>query len=126
MAGGVVLAGAAADAVVARLSPATSIVSSAGRRRFLMSCSFRCAGTHTSSPVATDANATCKGVLRDAYAALTRSSCGSSQTCVFPTRRMDVGLAVELRVQLGAEEDRPRGVVQPEKQHDAAGERAVR
>src|SRR5205814_2020738 len=34
--------------------------------------------------------------------------------------------SVELRVQLGAEEDRPGRVVQPEQEHDRAGDRAVR
>jgi hypothetical protein len=39
---------------------------------------------------------------------------------------MDVRLSIELRVQLCAEKQRERGVVQPEQQDDPAGERAVR
>jgi hypothetical protein len=39
--GEAVLAGAVADAIDARNSPATSVPSSAGRRRFLISCPFR-------------------------------------------------------------------------------------
>src|SRR6201989_3704227 len=38
----------------------------------------------------------------------------------------DVGLAIQLRVELGAVEQRERGIVQPEQEDDPAGERPVR
>ena len=49
-----------------------------------------------------------------------------TRLCEILTRALTRGLSVELGVELCAEEDRPGGVVQPQQQHDAAGERAVR